>query len=99
MKANEIQILAERVLASTLPGAPFESVTTDLRPNHADEDSIFVTVRYRAGRGGTSAGATADATIALRDALRAAGEERYPYLSYVYPDDPPPYVPEMDAAE
>ncbi len=99
MKQAEIRDLAEQVLSRVLPAAPFEGVTAELRPNHADEDSIFITVHYRPGVGGTAGRVTGDALVALRDALRERGEERFPYLTYVYPDDPPPSVDELDAAE
>lgn len=99
MTESEIRDSVERVLATVLPGAPVESVAVDLRPNHADEDAIFVTVLFRPGVAGTVGRRTAEARFALIDALRQGGEARFPYLTYRYADDPPPFADDVAAAE
>lgn len=99
MTDGEIRALAQRVLCHALGRAGFDEAAVEARPNHADEDSIFVTARFRPGAGVTRGGLTADALVALRKALEDGGEHRFPYLIYEYPDDPPPYADDARAAE
>jgi hypothetical protein len=52
--------------------------------DHDGDPALFVTVYYRAGT------EMVDQTAALstvRDRLLAFGEERFPYMHHVYPDD------------
>ncbi|WP_232627956.1 hypothetical protein [Methylobacterium sp. Leaf118] len=99
MTDREIQALVEAVLVQTMRDAGFESASVEAKPNHADEDALFVTVRFRSGAGVTSGHTTADALVAMRCALESKGEHRFPYLIYDYPDDPPPYAHDVLAAE
>ncbi|MEH3118506.1 MAG: hypothetical protein PGN25_13170 [Methylorubrum populi] len=99
MTDAQIEAVVQDVLARIMRGAGFESATVQAKPNHADEDALFVTVRFRSGAGVTSGRTTADALVALRHALEEKGEHRFPYLIYDYPDDPPPYADDSLAAE
>lgn len=99
MTDQEIQLLVTDVLARTMRDAGFESASVEAGPNHADEDALFVTVRFRPGAGVTRGRTTADALVSLRRALESQGEYRFPYLTYAYPDDPPPYLDDPVAAE
>ncbi|MFY9294597.1 MAG: hypothetical protein WAP03_28525 [Methylorubrum rhodinum] len=99
MTDHEIQSLVDEVLARTMRDAGFESASVEARPNHADEDALFVTVRFHPGAGVTRGRVTADALVSLRRALEEHGEHRFPYLTYDYPDDPPPYAEDPVAAE
>ena len=95
----EISQVARDILGRVLGQAGFESARTEMKPNHADEDSIFVTVRFHPGVDLTGRSMTGEALVALRDALRDRGEERLPYLIYQFPNDPPPYADDAHAAE
>lgn len=99
MTEAEIRDVVEQVLAAVLPTAPVETVSVDLRPNHADEDAIFVTILFRPGVAGAAGRRTSEARFALIDALRQRGETRFPYLTYRYADDPPPFGDDIAAAE
>ena len=94
----QIQALAQSVLARTLREAGFESAKAEAKPDHVDEDAIFVTVRFQPGAGVTRGRTTADALVALRTAFEQVGETRFPYLIYDYPDDPPPEADDPSAA-
>lgn len=99
MTEFEVQTIAQRVLGASLSAAGFDGTCVEARPNHAGEDSLFVTVLFKPGAGVTDGGVTGSAMVALAHALEAAGEHRFPYLVYAYPDDPPPYSDDVQAAE
>ena len=97
MRSPEVDAIAERVLGATLGQAGFESAAIEERPNHADEDALFITVRFRPGAEATPGRLTGEAIGALRDALETIGEHRFPYLIYDYPDSPAPFADDEDA--
>lgn len=99
MTDQEIQARVEEVLVQTMRDAGFESASVEAKPNPADEDALFVTVRFRSGAGVTRGHTTADALVSLRRALESKGEHRFPCLIYDDPDDPPPYADVSLAAE
>lgn len=91
MRSPEVDTITERVLGATLGRAGFESAAVEERPNHADEDALFITVRFRPGSEATPGRLTGEAIGALRDELEKIGERRFPYLIYDYPDSPAPF--------
>lgn len=91
MRRAEIDTIAERVLGATLRAAGFEAAKVEEGQNHAGEDALFITVRFRPGSGITPGLATADSIVALRSEFEKVGELRFPYLNYDYPDDPAPF--------
>lgn len=98
MTDAEISQVAADVLGRVLDPAGFEGARTEVMPNHAGEDSIFVTVRLRPKACVTSRVMTGETLLSLRDAFRDRGEDRLPYLIYQFPDDPPPYADDVHAA-
>ena len=99
MTEFDVQTIAQRVLGASLHGAGFDAAHVEARPNSAGEDALFITVRFKPGAGVTGGGVTGEAMVALGHALEAAGEHRFPYLIYAFPDDPPPYSDDVQAAE
>lgn len=99
MTEGEIRSLVEEVLVRTMRDAGFDSASVEAKHDHADEDALFVTVRFRPGAGVTRGRTTGDALVSLRRALESRGEHRFPYLTYEYPDDPPLDADDSVAAE
>lgn len=91
MRNVELDEIAKRVLSATLSEAGFDGAEVEEGRNHAGEDALFITVRFRPGSGVTPGRATADSLDGLRSEFEKIGEFRFPYLTYDYPDDPAPF--------
>lgn len=95
----DAEALAERVLSAVLAEQGFDRAEVEPRANHAGEDALFVTLRFKPNAPAMSGERATDALLAFIHALEAAGDGRFPYFSYAYPDDVPPAAGVMDAAE
>jgi phenylalanyl-tRNA synthetase alpha chain len=85
MARDKLTEIVEQALRDALGAKVLDRVEVTEGIDHDGEAALFVTVHYRSGTD------TVDQTAALssvRDRLRTAGENRFPYMNHVYPDDP-----------
>jgi hypothetical protein len=85
MARHKLTEIIEHALRDALGAKVLDRVEVTEGIDHDGEAALFVTVHYRSGTD------TVDQTAALssvRDRLRTAGENRFPYMNHVYPDDP-----------
>ena len=85
MTRDKLTEIVEQALREALGPAALDRVEVAEGMDHDGEDALFVTVRYRPGLD------PIDPTKAqglVRDRLLAAAEKRFPYMNYIYPDDP-----------
>lgn len=94
-----VTAIANEVLSRELAGAGFASAKVEARPDHEGEDAVYVTITFRPDAPGTTGKTTTEAMVALMQALRAQGDDRFPYFVYNYPDDERPSEVDLDAAE
>ncbi|TGD96934.1 hypothetical protein [Methylobacterium nonmethylotrophicum] len=89
MIESEILAITDEVLTQYLAASGYEQAELRAGYNHADEPSLFVTAHFKPGSGVTGGAESNAAHAALRMALLAKGEERFPYLEFRYPGDEP----------
>jgi phenylalanyl-tRNA synthetase alpha subunit len=85
MARDKLTEIVKKALLDALGAKALDRVEVTEGNDHDGEPALFVTVHYRPGID------TVDQTAALssvRDGLRTAGEDRFPYMNHVYPDDP-----------
>ncbi|HEX5846546.1 MAG TPA: hypothetical protein VFY53_09790 [Rhodoplanes sp.] len=85
MTRNKLTETVEQALRDAVGSAALDHADVTEGLDHDGEPALFVTAHYRPGTD------TVDQTAALstvRDRLLAAGENRFPYMNHVYPDDP-----------
>ena len=87
MTENEVLSVATDVLAGILGEAGFDHVDVRLGSDHDGDASFFVTAHFRPSSGVTDGALSMKAHTALWTRFLAAGEERFPYLDFRYPDD------------
>lgn len=78
----------EAVLRKEL--GPFGYVASKMedRPDSVGEPAIFIVASFADPMRLPPTHVTTDAMVALGDALRTEGDERFPYLDYAYPEEP-----------
>jgi hypothetical protein len=85
MTRDKLTEIVEQALRDALGAKVLDRVEVAEGIDHDGEAALFVTVHYRPGLD------PIDPTKAqglVRDRLLAAGEKRFPYMNYDYPDDP-----------
>lgn len=87
MTVDEIKPIADEILTRYLTECGYERVEVRAGYNQSDEPSLFVVAHMKPGSGVTGGKESNAANAALRMALLARGEERFPYLDFDYPDD------------
>lgn len=78
----------ETVLRRELGPFGYAASTMEDRPDSGGDLAIFIVARFEDPTALPPSHVTTHAMVALGDALRAEGDERFPYLDYVYPDEP-----------
>lgn len=86
----EVLALIEDVLVKTLgPHFAGFSVSPN-RPRDSDGDpALFIVARFDPADALPPSRAMIDAMVAIREDLLARGDERLPYVDFVYPDERP----------
>lgn len=87
MTEAEIRKVANEVLRETLGAHGFEQADVRPVPDFAGEPALYVTAHFKPQAGVTNGEASTRALSSLRRRLLDAGEERFPYIWYDYPDD------------
>ncbi len=78
----------EAVLRRELGRFGYLSSTMEDRRDSVGEPAIFIVASFADPSKLPPTHVTTDAMLALGDALRAEGDERFPYLNYRYPEEP-----------
>ena len=78
----------ESILRKELGPFGYSASTMEVRNDSGGDPAIFIVARFDDPTRLPPSHVTTDAMVALGDALRAEGDERFPYLDYVYPDEP-----------
>lgn len=99
LNKHQIERIAHDILTKSLGPSGFDHAEIEERPDHDDEEALYVTVVFKAGAPVTTGKDSADAMESLVDELRAGGEVRFPYLIFNYPDDERPYEVEVSGSE
>jgi len=84
MTSTKLAETVEKALRDAV-GAAVDRVDVAEGYDHDGEPALFVTVRYRSG---TDTVNQTKAQGMVRERLQEAGEERFPYMNHIYPDDP-----------
>jgi hypothetical protein len=85
---TQIREQIEAVLKTQLGNWGYAGAKVEDRPDSDGDPAIFIVANFKDPSRLPPSRVTTDAMVALRDALLAAGDERFPYLNYVYPDEP-----------
>ena len=91
MVEADVKNLADQVASRHLAPWGFAGSDVEAREDHDGDVALFVTLHFRAGSRVADGRAYSDTLTGLRQALLMQGEDRFPYLTYDYPDDPAPF--------
>lgn len=83
----EIKAIADRVIGSTLASRGLDRIEVRVEPDEIDEPALFVDAFMKPEASSLGGGVTSGALHALSTALLEAGEMRFPYLRFRYPDE------------
>lgn len=78
----------EAVLRQELGPFGYAASTMDDRHDSGGDPAIFIVASFDDPTKLPPSHITTDAMLALGDVLRAEGDDRFPYLDYVYPEEP-----------
>lgn len=78
----------EAVLRTELGPFGYAASTMEDRPDSSGDPAIFIVASFDDPTKLPPSHITTDALVTLGDILRAEGDERFPYLDYVYPEEP-----------
>ncbi|NEU14447.1 hypothetical protein G3T14_20295 [Methylobacterium sp. BTF04] len=87
MTATDIEAIVQEALSETL--GPFGFDRADVRPyvDHAGDDALSIVAHFKPSAAPIAERPSARAMGALRKRLLDDGEERFPYLSFFFPDE------------
>ena len=88
MNEKDVQALADDVLGPLLGPVGFTNASVEARPDHAGEESWYITAHFEPGSAIASGSDYLRAQVAVEDALKAEGDHRFPYFRYISADDP-----------
>jgi hypothetical protein len=84
---------AERAITSAVLHLIEKSAVDEVRVSSAEdqegEQALFVAVRLKSKQARPSGAVSIDLLKAMRDALQAIDDDRFPYLSFIAPGDEP----------
>ena len=78
--AIDLQTVIEHAVRTALAPVAVDAVHVAARPDHSEEDALYVTATLPEGTPLVGGKRYVDAMTALSHALMAAGEYRFPYL-------------------
>jgi hypothetical protein len=87
MNDAQIQAVADKVLRDAFGAFGYERAEVRFGFDQDDEPAIYVEALLRADTPPPSSKILTDAHLALREALLAEGEIRFPYFNTLRPDD------------
>lgn len=97
MTNAQIANFADDILRGMLGPFGFERADVEDDFDHDGESAVRVTAHFKPGSKAADGKSALAALTALRTELRAAGEERFPFLRYDYPDSDAPFSAYEDA--
>ena len=86
-KERDAERAIERTLEAWIDRAAIHSVGVHAALDHSGEPAFFVSVMLGSAKDRLPASQAVDVQIALRDALQAIDDHRFPYLTFTTPDD------------
>jgi len=89
VKADETERAIKSVILGLIDDSAVDHITLTSDDDASCDPSFFVNVYLRDGRNRPSAAKSIDIIKAMRDALFALGDDRFPHLSFSAPDDEP----------
>jgi hypothetical protein len=87
MTEDQIARVADDVLRPLLGPLGLENVEVSARQDHDGEPALFISAHYREGSKVPKGTVLLKALGVLHEALRASGEERFPYLDHRFAHD------------
>ena len=87
MTETEILAIADEVLTRHLAASGYERAELRAGYDHGDDPALLFTAYFKPGAGMTGGAESSAAHVALRMTLLEKGEERFPYLRFIYADD------------
>jgi len=87
LRINEIQDIADEILAEALGEGEYDRVSVRSGLDHDDVPALFIEANLKKRTPVVSGVAYASALSALRKALLHRDEDRFPYLTFVHPED------------
>lgn len=88
MVSAQIKDAIEQVLQSELRPWGYRNAEIFDRTDHYGDPAIFIVATFDNPARLPPSEATTNAMVALLDEVRSRGDERIPYLDYVYPQHP-----------
>lgn len=87
MTETEAQAIAQNILRAKLKKFGFVNVEVHAGFDHDNEPALFLDAAFEPDSPLIDGAASAEALTSLRNAFRARGEERFPYIFFHHPDD------------
>jgi hypothetical protein len=87
MTETEILAIADEVLTRHLAASGYERAELRAGYDHDDDPALLVTAHFKPGSEAAGGAESNAAHVALRMTLLGKGEERFPYLRFIYVDD------------
>ncbi len=87
MTETEILAIADEVLTRHLAASGYERAELRAGYDHDDEPALLLTAHFKPGSEAAGGAESSAAHVALRMTLLEKGEERFPYLRFIYADD------------
>ncbi|SFV08166.1 hypothetical protein SAMN02799631_04672 [Methylobacterium sp. 174MFSha1.1] len=87
MTETEILAIADEVLTRHLAASGYERAELRAGYDHDDDPALLFTAYFKPGSEAAGGAESSAAQVALRMTLLGKGEERFPYIRFIYADD------------